>query len=248
MCCFCGGLVPADTVDHVPLRAAFTGNVGPEGFEFPACSGCNSGSADSEQVFALYARLSDQTDRNDDKTHNDNLIRGVRNNYPELLPNPHLPANQKRRALRHFGWLKPDGMLLDDVNLVGVPAKVGDHIEMVAIKLLAALHYKHLGRALDDQHAVFGAWSQQGLPGVDEAQDVLFSSMPQLVIGARVNTNIGDQFAYRWGQNVKESLFGYAAGFGTGLFLFAASAPLSTVQDKGDWVRYSPPQSPRPND
>jgi hypothetical protein len=218
--------------------------VGPEGFEFPACVDCNSGTAGSEQVLALYVRLLDQTDENYDQAHARGLIQGVRNNYPDLMPDPNLPANEKRRVLRHFGWERDRGAFLDEIGMVAVPERVGAHIEMNAIKLLAALHYRHVGQALTDQFGVFAGWSQQGLPGVDEAQEVLFGGMPELVVGSRVNTSIGDQFVYRWGQNLEEGLFGFGAGFGTGLFMFAAAAPLAFVEGKEDWSRFVPQRSP----
>jgi len=95
--------------------------------------------------------------------------------------------------------------------MVGIPDLVAQHMAMNARKLLAALIYRHTGNALNEESGVVSGWSQQGLPGVDEAHNVLAGGMPQLVIGARVNTTIGDQFSYRWGRNDPESLFGYAA-------------------------------------
>lgn len=195
-------------------------------------------------MFALYVRLLDQTDANYDQRHTQKLIRGVRNNYSERLPDPSLPANEKRKVLRHFGWKAARGAFLEDVGLVGVPEQAGQHIELSAVKLLAALHYRHIGVPLGERHGVCVGWSQIGLPGIDEAREVLFSGMPKLVIGARVNTSIGDQFAYRWGVNSDEGLFGYGAEFGSGLFVFAASAPWSLVSELEDWARYAPPRSP----
>lgn len=245
-CCFCGGSQEATTIDHVPMRAAFAGNIGPEGFEFPACAACNRGTSGSEQVFALYVRLLDQIDENYDQALIGTLIRGVRNNYPRLLPNPRLGASSKRRALRHYGWELERGQLLDDVSLVGVPEQFDEHARMNVTKLLAALYYRHTGAVVSDASGVLWGWSQQGLPGVDEAQDVLFDGMPELVIGKRTNTSIGDQFAYRWGVNAEEGLFGFAAGFGAGLFVFGASAPWGKVSQLENWERFGPPRSPQP--
>ncbi|MFN7535426.1 MAG: hypothetical protein ACK5QD_10855 [Brevundimonas sp.] len=244
-CCFCGGRVPATTEDHVPVRAAFAGKIGPEGFEFPACEACNRGTAGSEQVFALYVRLFDRTEENYDERHTEKLIRGVRNNYPDLMPDANLTATEKRRVLRNFGWERARGAFLDEVPMVGIPDLVAQHMAMNARKLLAALFYRHTGNALNEESGVVSGWSQQGLPGVDEAHNVLAGGMPQLVIGARVNTTIGDQFSYRWGRNDPESLFGYAAEFGSGLFIFAAAAPWDVVADRDGWSRYVAPRSPQ---
>lgn len=245
ICCFCGGTEPATTIDHVPLRAAFLGKVGPEGFEFPSCQACNSGTAGSEQVFALYARLLDHNDSNYNSVQLRRLIDGVRNNYPDLVPRTNLSATEKRRILQHWGWELPRGAFLDDVGLVALSKKAGPHLQMNTVKLLAALHYRHAGTTLTAQHATFTGWSQLGLPGVDEAQAQLLEGMPELVVGARTNTSIGNQFAYRWGQSPDQSLFGFAAGFGTGLFVMGAAAPLQDVENIEGWLPFQPPRSPQ---
>lgn len=241
VCCFCGGREPAVTVDHVPPRSAFVSRIGPENFEFPACVPCNKGSAASEQAFALYARLFDQNDANYDQSHTRRLISGVKNNLPSALPRTDISAGEKRRVLRHFGWERSRGAFLEDIGLVGLPEEAGGHIERVAAKLLAALHYRHMGVCLSEAHAVFFGWSQQGLPGVEEAKEIILEGMPRLVVGARVNTSIGDQFAYRWGTNPDEGLFGFASGFGAGLFLFGAATDLTAVKDMKGWQPYKPP-------
>lgn len=244
VCCFCGGQEPATTIDHVPLRAAFVGNVGPEGFEFPACEACNSGTSDTEQVFALYARIFDRNDDNYDRPHIAKLIQGVRNNYPDMIPEVNLRANEKRRILRQWGWGRPGNDFLENVGLAALPKTAARHMEANTAKLLAALYYRHQQLALTREEGVFVGWSQQGLPGVDEAQATLFEGLPELVIGERVNTDIGDQFAYRWGINPSQQLFGFAAGFGAGLFLMAAAVPWERVAGQDNWTRYEPPRSP----
>lgn len=238
-CCFCGGHTLANTIDHVPLRAAFANGIGPEGFEFPACEACNGGSSQSEQILALYARLCDRNNENYSWGHIEKLIVGVRNNRPHLLPKADVTANAKRRVLKRYGWELPKGHLLDDIGLVAVPKGIDADMALNATKLLAALKYRHLNDFLTGEHGVFWGWSQQGLPGVKEAQDILLKAMPELVIGNRVNTSIGDQFAYRWGINPNEGLFAYAAGFGAGLFLFAGSAHWAKVEGMENWTRFS---------
>ena len=50
-CIFCGGDTPATTQDHVPSRQLFSQRWWPEGYVFPACTGCNR----AEQVVSLLA-------------------------------------------------------------------------------------------------------------------------------------------------------------------------------------------------
>lgn len=244
LCCFCGGGTPATTIDHVPLRAAFAGGIGPENFEFPACAECNSGTSGSEQVFALYIRLLDRNDENFHENHVRKLILGVANNYPDLLPDFNISAAKKKRVLDHWGFVRPISGFSSDASLFSIPKAANDHIEINSLKLLAALHYRHMGSFVNADMGVFFGWTQQGLPGSEEAKEILFDGMSKLVVGRRVNTSIGDQFAYRWGFNPGEDLFGIAAGFGAGMMLMAACAPWKVVSEIEDWRRFSPPRSP----
>ena len=242
ICCFCGGEAAAVTIDHIPPRAAFARRVGPEGFEFPSCEACNHDTAGSEQIFSLYVRVMDRNTSNYDKDYNIALIQGISNNYPHLLPELNLSANRYRRILRQWGWDKPRHGLLSDASIVAIPGEVKIHIEIVGLKLLAALYYRHKAHMLTPRESTLIAWSQQGLPGVDEALNTLAGGFPELVVGQRINTSIGDQFAYRWGENPKEGLFGIVAGFGGGLLLIAASAPASVSEAHEEWRLFEPPR------
>jgi hypothetical protein len=128
------------------------------------------------------------------------------------MPDPDLPVVEKRRVLRRFGWQREAGVFLDDLPMVAVPQLVAKHMAMNAVKLLAALHYRHTGTCLNGAYGVVTAWSQQGLPGRHEARDTLIGGMPDLGVGSRVNTSIGDQFGYRWGRNEQASIFGMSCG------------------------------------
>ena len=161
------------------------------------------------------------------------------------MPDPDLPVVEKRRVLRRFGWQREAGVFLDDLPMVAVPQLVAKHMAMNAVKLLAALHYRHTGTCLNGAYGVVTAWSQQGLPGRHEARDTLIGGMPDLGVGSRVNTSIGDQFGYRWGRNEQASIFGYYAEFGTGLLLIAAAAPWDAAAETDGWTLYEPPRSPR---
>jgi hypothetical protein len=44
-CIYCGGEVPAVSIDHVPPRAMFRGRRRPKGLEFASCKGCNEGTS-----------------------------------------------------------------------------------------------------------------------------------------------------------------------------------------------------------
>jgi hypothetical protein len=43
LCIYCGGVVRATTIDHMPPRIMFYGKRHPKGLEFASCQKCNEG-------------------------------------------------------------------------------------------------------------------------------------------------------------------------------------------------------------
>jgi len=239
LCCFCGGGEPATTIDHAPARTCFVRRVGPEGFEFPACKRCQEASRRDELIFGFYIRTLDTDERNYNSEDISDLMRGMRNNAPEMLPELDLPPNAKRATLREAGLTLERGQLLDDVPLVGVPVGFKDVVRMVTAKLACALHYKHLDAHIPVGHRLMIIFNQLQFPSGRELAERLVEAMPDLVVGQRGNTNIGDQFAYVWGRNEDEDLFAIGAQFSQSMFILAAAAPPSTVaaaRTPEDWL------------
>jgi hypothetical protein len=56
-CIYCGGEVPAVSIDHVPPRAMFRGRRRPKGLEFASCKNCNEGTGRADLVAALLSRV-----------------------------------------------------------------------------------------------------------------------------------------------------------------------------------------------
>jgi hypothetical protein len=56
-CIYCGGEVPAASIDHVPPRAMFRGRRRPKGLEFASCKNCNEGTGRADLVAALLSRV-----------------------------------------------------------------------------------------------------------------------------------------------------------------------------------------------
>jgi hypothetical protein len=56
-CIYCGGEVPAASIDHVPPRAMFRGRRRPKSLEFASCKNCNEGTGRADLVAALLSRV-----------------------------------------------------------------------------------------------------------------------------------------------------------------------------------------------
>jgi len=90
-CCFCGGVEPTTTIDHVPPKACFPEVYWPEEFEFPACEQCNGESRRDDQLFGFYSQLLDFNESN--RTPADvkkitKLRDSIAHNFPDALPDP----------------------------------------------------------------------------------------------------------------------------------------------------------------
>lgn len=243
-CCFCGGYTPATTIDHVPARTCFYKRIGPEGFEFPACSGCQTSSRKDEQIFGFYARLMDQDDGRYDKKDASRLLTGIMNNAPHLIPNLALPASAKRKALREYGIAKPANEFLEDIPLVGVPKDFHAAATVVGRKLALATHYRELGVIAGPDRLVTVHWSQLQIPVGADLSKQLEKLLANKTIGARVNTDIGNQFSYDWGFNEGEELFAICAQLCGSLMLLCAIAPAGRVQfskHAKDWMPLTGP-------
>jgi hypothetical protein len=240
ICCFCGGGVPATTVDHVPSRACFFGRAYPEGFEFPACQQCNGQSSSDEQAFALLCQLSDRNPQNYDATQTRKLIGGVRNNQPHLLPNPRLSANDKRRGLKQTGHKLPVGASLKDVSMAMIPHEFDPIVKRVTAKIGQALYYRHKGKSMPLTHRVTCHWTQASnlkQMAIFEQIAVDFTFFEK---GYRPNLNFGDRFRYVW--NVEEDgepdIFGMIAQFDKGMVICAMfwdGLVLADPSDEPNW-------------
>lgn len=241
ICCFCG-VAPTETVDHIPPRTMFLGRQFPEGFEFPACLACNGKTKDLEQAFAFYVRTFDHNEDAYDEAEFQKMIIGVRNNYPDLLPNIELSANEIRRALRSRGVEVPLGEFLHDQGVALVPKSLAGIITRFGDKLAKALYFREVGAPMPADHATYIAWFDFKNAGAKHAAEHLSALLRNLTIGARQNIDIGQQFLYRSGARADGTLWSFTAQFSQSLFIVGAVTPPSADdwRNRSDekWTRF----------
>ena len=160
VCCFCGGDEPATTIDHAPPRVCFPDKIGPEGFEFPACSNCQNASRLDELALGFFVRLVDGDTANYRQAQSNQLIAGLKNNLPHLIPRLDLSASAKRRAFKNYGIEKPRGVFYSDLPLVGVAGEVHEHMLRYARKMACALFYREMDKVAPRDYSVWATWSQ----------------------------------------------------------------------------------------
>jgi hypothetical protein len=190
----------------------------------------------------------DPDDSRYDEADSTRMFQGLRNNAPHLIPNLELPASAKREALREYGVAIPSGSFLDDIPLIGVPKEFHGAATIVARKLVLATYYRELKAIAEPSSRVMIRWSQLQLPQGADLYQNLSTILPNRTTGARVNTDIGDQFSYAWAFNAGEELFAMCAQLCGSLMLLCAVAPhdrIAETRHPKEWLPLTGQLPPR---
>jgi hypothetical protein len=230
-CCFCGGTIPATTLDHVPPKACFPDGFWPEEFEFPACERCNHGTTKNDQIFGFYAMLLDFDEAKRSRAYAAKINRlraGIANNHPEALPN----TQDARPVYRVGSLVTPSPAAIS----VGTPAAFKDAAASIGNKLTHALYYREQRKALSVQHKFTTGCYQLQNSATTNLTEYFAKLLPGLTIGVRSNIkSYGERFAYKSGLKDDGDLFAYAAQFGKGLIIWGIvlgpGIPLTAIDE-----------------
>lgn len=204
-CCYCGGGVPATTVDHNPARALFLNRQWPDGYEFPACLDCNNMASSHEALFALLCQLGG-THKKPHGNHANDLKKhfmGAARRFPEAMQNLAVPitANHARSIDMETGLSRLPGQTYGGSALFTL-----DHPEFrVALdagfaKLAMALFYKHAGRILPPHGVVaFQHFTNTQYAAARHFYDHIRLNLVKEESPVHHRTSgLQDQFSYRW--------------------------------------------------
>lgn len=226
-CIFCGGTVPTETIEHCPPRAMFQDRAWPEGFEFPACSSCNHGSADDDLLISFLARTDPFSDVGDGDRRMTEIIRSVNQQFPDLAKKM-MPSALKARAMnRRLGIIPERGVTNQEAGPVRVTDEMHRAVHVFAAKLTKAIYYLHTGRVFPADGRIGLKWftnadliTNNGRYRVFESFQELDGIVPELV---RANSLLHDQFEYKLSLSADHELLALQARFGQG-FGFAVFA------------------------
>lgn len=151
------------------------------------------------------------------------------------MPIADLGANVARRHYRNKGLALPTGSTFADAPVIQLPIGNREAFELFARRLTCALFYKEVGMPLPLNHHIGVAWMPWSDPKSTEVISASRELFPELTVGNRRNTDIGDQFYYEWGYNPVEGLFGFSAHFSKSYFFFGASAAPAAWNGKDNW-------------
>ena len=203
LCCFCGGVRHATTIDHQPGRVFFENKRMPDDTLFPACRVCQKVSRKAENLMSLLIARGDFSDEEFSRWQ----IRcaAIARKYPEFLRGM-VPSEEDARALREQTAEPPEG--LDAENLIVLdPDHWGPIFNVFSKKLALAMHYRGVGRPLSPTGLVVSLLVPNG--HYDAAWDNEIMSVTRAAPPYRHGTqDLSKQVSLRWAYNVEEQLFG----------------------------------------
>lgn len=144
-CIFCGGNVPAATIEHCPPRSVFINRNYPEGFEFPACKDCNQGSSDQDLLVAMLSRMDGIGNKGDIDGKSIGYMKMANKQHPGLFQNMKLSALEARKFNRKAGIAVPPGLTHQQLGVVRLPPEAHRAVQLFSKKLAKSLYYKHTG-------------------------------------------------------------------------------------------------------
>lgn len=200
ICCFCGGKTQAAEPDHIPSRVLFYNRQWPEGYEFPACVLCNRQTRHDEQVVAMLSRMYPDATTPEEKKEVEERILAVASHYPDIINEIQPTIRQKRNAAKKYNIEIPEGGSSEDAPILYMHGPlVNKAVTNFGRKLFLALYYKHTGEILSKEAGIALLWfSNLQIADGTLPKEIapLVNNFPRLV---RCNTELHDQFNYRYG-------------------------------------------------
>ena len=229
-CIFCRGNSVATTIEHCPPRALFQFKQWPEGFEFPACITCNSGTANQDAVIAMLARMDPVTDRGNKDGKLTGLIANVHAHHPGMIRKMMLSPSEARKQNRKLGLTPPVGGTHQDTGAVRVTAEMDAAVRVLASKLSKAIYFQDSAKAFPPDGCLLLNWFSNadifsnGHYKIFAALKDIPGSLPIL---KRTGNHLNEQFEFKYSVTEEKNLFALQVCFGNsfGFVVFGSSEP-----------------------
>src|SRR5271167_2779965 len=85
LCCFCGGIRPTTTREHMPPKALFDRSHRPDDLVMPACKECNSQTSTADSVVSILSRWRKADMTKTEKEDHKRLVDGLKRSHPEIF-------------------------------------------------------------------------------------------------------------------------------------------------------------------
>jgi hypothetical protein len=238
-CCFCGGLRPATTREHMPPKSLFDGSHRPDKLVMPACGPCNSGTRTADLTVAVMSRWHYDSGPQEHADHA-KLAARARRQAPELVAEwTAMDEAESWKARLHL--VNHRVAVPHDASIVTIGPLTIRQLNLFAHKVVLGLYFEHFRRLLSDAGCVCAFWRTKEDFARDGIPKIFFDILPGYATIIQGQWNESETFEYRHAVNTKEGLFGCFARFRRGLFVYGFAAADATVipPDDVDWIKPS---------
>jgi hypothetical protein len=192
-CIYCGGVNPADTIEHMPPIQMFYQRQRPKGLEFPACKECNHGTKHSDLVASLMGRMYPDAGTDPAKQEVKKILSAVSNNVPGLLQEMEIGSGGQKIVRNQIPNMPPGAAVLRANGPI-----LEKHMRTFGAKLGFALHYE----ARRTPVPLEGGVQPMYFTNVNAAKGELPMGIIELLPKAKTlqqgKKNVSAQFNYSW--------------------------------------------------
>jgi hypothetical protein len=202
----------------------------PDEFVFPACEECQNSSRAAEAALSLLVvpQQREERDRQDLRQR----AAYYRRNDPDLIENLWPTRRQKRQILRNLKIERPAGAFLDDMHLVKMEVdRWKPHLDIVALKLILALHYRYVGHPLSPEGRVYPCYFFNAHLGDGELLREFQEAAQNLENPRHGNEVLDEQIQVRWSVDLQHRSGVFLVHLHGMLFIFGVTA------DHPEWRR-----------
>lgn len=236
-CCFCAGLRPSTTREHMPPKALFDCSHRPDKLVMPSCKNCNSGTSTADLTAAIVSRWAYDATQTENSDHH-KLAAQVRRQAPELADEWVKDASPLR-TIKGRQHLKTHGVPVpDDAAIVTIGRLTTRQLNLFAHKAVLALYFEHFRRPLAGDGAYCAYWKTKEDYARDGIPRSLLEMLPEYATLIQGRWDESKTFEYRHAINSKEGLFGFFARLRRGLFVsgFVFDSAKHVPAGDDDWM------------
>lgn len=195
----------------------------PDDFVFPACAECQTASRQAEGALSLL--LIPRRASEEDRAALRERAAYYRRRDPRLIEGLFLTRRQKRQVLKELGLEKPPRLFLDDLPLVKLNVeRWKPHLDIIASKLILALHYKYVGRPLPPEGRMYPVFFFNAHLADGDLLRQFEEAAQNLENPRHGNEDLAEQIQVRWGVDVEHGAGVFLIHLHDMLFVFGVTA------------------------
>lgn len=209
-CIYCGGTVPACSIDHCPPTGIFDGRQRPRGLEFPACDDCHEGTRAIDQIVGVFSRVLVPADAAIDREEIGKHIRGLFNNHPEIAL---LLGGKSRRPM------VLEGREVYEVS-IDDPERIARIQEAFGARFALAMYHEQFGKPAPANARIAVRWYSNAELFAGQYPEEVVRAMGASHTLTAGKFSVDAQFRYWWAAT-SEQMFGVFAVFRESFALMA---------------------------